>query len=139
MTDQPGNSTRGGGQILWLPAGVNRIEPHIIRHLRGSDKDMSKPTTVAIVLAVALGISAAGAQPAHADPVGPAPVPPPGAAFGPPRVGSPPVFANTHGPPILAASRSPVTPTRPRRAPACPDRCWETRLPPIRTSGPTTG
>jgi hypothetical protein len=48
---------------------------------------MSKSTTFAIVLAVAVAISAAGAQPAHADPVGP-----------PPRVGAPPVFANTHGP-----------------------------------------
>jgi hypothetical protein len=65
---------------------------------------MSKSITLAIVLAVAIGFSATGAQSAHADPVGPPPVPPPGAAFGPPgwtprpEVGSPPVFANTHGP-----------------------------------------
>src|ERR1700730_12049088 len=65
---------------------------------------MSKSTSFAIVLALAVGISVAGAQPVHADPVGPPPVPPPGAAFGPPgwtpppRVGAPPVFANTHGP-----------------------------------------
>jgi hypothetical protein len=65
---------------------------------------MSRSTTFAIVLAVAVWVSAAGAQPAHADPVGPPPVPPVGAAFGPPgwtpppRVGAPPVFANTHGP-----------------------------------------
>jgi hypothetical protein len=68
------------------------------------DKDTNKSITFTTVLAVAVRIAATGAQPTHADPVGPSPVPPVGAAFGPPgwvprpEVGSPPAFANTHGP-----------------------------------------
>ena len=94
----------GGDVTIRVPAGVNGFESHVVRHLRGSGEDMKTPTSFAIVLALAVGISAPGSRPAHADPVGPPPVPPSGAAFGPPgwtpppRVGAPPVFANTHGP-----------------------------------------
>jgi hypothetical protein len=64
---------------------------------------MTTSTAFAVALAVAVGISTAGVPSAHADPVGPPPVPPPGSSFGPPgwapppKVGAPPVFANTHG------------------------------------------
>jgi MspA len=94
----------GGDVTIRVPAGVNGFESHVVRHLRGSGEDMKTSTSFAIVLALAVRISAPGSRPAHADPVGPPPVPPSGAAFGPPgwtpppRFGAPRVFANTHGP-----------------------------------------
>jgi hypothetical protein len=66
---------------------------------------MTKPPRIRAAAAFSvISMGLGGAPAAAADPVGPPPIPPPGASVGPPgfapgyRVGAPPVFANTHGP-----------------------------------------
>lgn len=64
---------------------------------------MRKSAIIAAATVVTAAAMTMNGQPTHADPVGPQPVPPPGSTFGPPgwapapKVGAPPVFANTHG------------------------------------------
>lgn len=65
---------------------------------------MNPAIRLACALILATSIAAATVPWAYSDPVGPPPVPPPGTLMGPPgwapapKVGAPPVFANTHGP-----------------------------------------
>jgi hypothetical protein len=134
----------GGDVTIRVPASVNGFESHAVRHLRGSGEDMKTSTSFAIVLALAVGISAPGSRPPmrillghhlshprelHSDrPGGPHP----------PELEHRRSSRTPTAPPILAALRSPVTRIPPRRAQAYPSRFWETRRHPIRTSGPTT-